>query len=53
MYIHKYSLVHSVSGEDSDDSDSDDSLQINSLHLTEFNSPIKRVGTSLLAVPLQ
>ena len=40
MYIHKYSLVHSVSGEDSDDSDdsdSDVSLQIDSLHLTEFN----------------
>ena len=51
MYMHKYSsLVHSVSGEDSD---SDDSLQIDSPHLTEFDSPIKRVGTSLPAVPLR
>ena len=53
MYMHKYSLIHSVSSEDSDDNDSDDSLQIDSLHLTELDSPIKRVGTSLPAVPLQ
>ena len=53
MYMHKHNLVHSVSSEDNDDNDRYDSLQIDSLHLTVFDSLITRVGTSLSAVPLQ
>ena len=52
--MHKYSLIHSVSDEGSDDNDGDDSLQIeDSSHWTELDSPIKRVGTSSPTVPLQ
>lgn len=53
MYMHKYSLVHSVSDGGSDDNDSDDGLQIDSSHWTELDSSIKRVGTSSPTVPLQ